>query len=208
MESHYPCSTYRHEEKDGSIITEFFDSRNGCHQWLKDDLFHRDDDLPAVIEGDGTMKWYQNGNLHREGDKPAVIFGDGSMTWYWKDKVHRIGGPAAICLGSRWWFRDGVLHRDDDLPAMLDPDGTKYWYEDGNYIGKFVGEWVIVELPRLRVLVQKEGVDRDIFGELLKRIFPDLRFTYNMIRFLYAYLLGPPAKSKEEFQKLLTEIDA
>ena len=36
-------------------------------------VFHRDNDLPAVIYGPGSMIWYKNGKLHRDGGKPAIV---------------------------------------------------------------------------------------------------------------------------------------
>jgi len=50
--------------------------------WLKNELRHRDNDLPAIIYRDGDMSWHVNGKLHRDNDKPAVIYNNGTRIWY------------------------------------------------------------------------------------------------------------------------------
>ena len=72
-------------------------------------LTHRDDDLPAIIEPDGTQYWFQNGLKHRDGDQPAVIKQNGTKIWY----------------------QNGQRHRDGDEPAVIDADGSKEWYKNG-----------------------------------------------------------------------------
>ena len=47
---------------------------------------HRDGDLPAYINSEGTWWWYQNGKRHRDYDLPAYIDTDGNCEWYIKDK--------------------------------------------------------------------------------------------------------------------------
>jgi len=56
---------------------------------VSNDQLHRDNDLPAIINSDGTEKWYQNDQLHRDNDSPAIIYGSGSQSWYQNDKLHR-----------------------------------------------------------------------------------------------------------------------
>ena len=43
---------------------------------------HRDDDLPAVIDADGSQEWWVGGRLHRDNDLPAAIWADGRQEWY------------------------------------------------------------------------------------------------------------------------------
>jgi hypothetical protein len=50
---------------------------------------HREGDLPAMIEPDGSVYYCKNGNRHRDGDKPAVIFADGSVSYYKYDKWYK-----------------------------------------------------------------------------------------------------------------------
>ena len=50
---------------------------------------HRDNDLPAVIQADGTKWWYIDNKLHRDNDQPAVIDADGTKYWYIDGKFIR-----------------------------------------------------------------------------------------------------------------------
>ena len=43
---------------------------------------HRDNDLPAVINADGTKYWCQHGYLHRDNGLPALIRANGSKEWW------------------------------------------------------------------------------------------------------------------------------
>lgn len=49
---------------------------------------HRDNDLPAIIESDGTQHWYKNGQTHRENDLPAIMWFDGRNFWYKDDEEY------------------------------------------------------------------------------------------------------------------------
>ena len=66
---------------DKTIYNFFIDECNNKY-WLKNELRHREKDLPAVIWNDGSMFWHKNGMYHRENDKPAIIFHDGTMAWF------------------------------------------------------------------------------------------------------------------------------
>ena len=37
---------------------------NGSKFWYQNDLYHRDNDQPAVIYANGSKLWYQNGKIH------------------------------------------------------------------------------------------------------------------------------------------------
>lgn len=77
--------------------------------WWKNNVYHRDGDLPAVEYANGTRLWYSNGVLHRDGDLPAVEYANGCKE-YWKK---------------------GKRHRDGDLPAVDFPSGHKEYWKDG-----------------------------------------------------------------------------
>lgn len=69
-------------DKNGNIIKQEF-WENGMQmqiEYFKDGLLHNENDLPAVITGNGdtilVKFWYQNGDLHRDNDLPAAIFYD------------------------------------------------------------------------------------------------------------------------------------
>jgi len=101
--------------------------------WFKNDLLHRDNDLPAVIYSDGTKCWYKKGNKHRDNDKPAVINRDsGSKYWYKNGQLHSYNDQPAVIDsdGSKFWFKNGLLHRDNDKPAEINSNGNMYWYQN------------------------------------------------------------------------------
>jgi len=89
-----------------------FELTNCYVAFKKNDLLHRDNDLPALIFPSGSKEWYQNNLLHRDNDLPALIFPNGEMRWHQND----------------------LLHRDNDLPAVIYADGTKRWYQNGTCI--------------------------------------------------------------------------
>jgi hypothetical protein len=95
------------EEDDVPMINE-----DGAFIWLKNGLYHRDGDMPAVILANGDQKWYQNDLCHRDNDLPAVVFAD----------------------GSKRWFKRGLLHRDNGKPAVIFTDGSGVCYRDGKMI--------------------------------------------------------------------------
>lgn len=103
------------------------------NKFWKDDkgLFHRDNDLPAVIKWDGQKEWYQHGRLHRDGG-PAIIHGSGGEKWFQDDLLHRGGDLPAIEIdGRKEWWKNNLRHRDGDKPAVVNPDGTLEWWRNG-----------------------------------------------------------------------------
>lgn len=81
--------------------------------WYKNDKYHRDNDLPAVVGMSGAEEWYINGVRHRDGDGPAVIKPDGTREWYKNGILHRDKGPALV---SRYygikWYTNGLNTRN------------------------------------------------------------------------------------------------
>lgn len=108
---------------------------NGTKTWYDaDGLLHRDNDLPANIEADGSMSWYKHGEKHRDGGLPAVIKADGSQYWYWNGLSHRGGDLPAIVLrdGYQAWYKGGQIHRGLDRPAMIWPEAElRAFYRKG-----------------------------------------------------------------------------
>lgn len=87
-----------------------FIASDGRREWQDDDeMLHRGNDRPAVIDPDGSLEWLVHGEYHRDGDEPAVILAD----------------------GTRWWFKNGLRHRDGDRPAIINSDGTREWWTRG-----------------------------------------------------------------------------
>ncbi len=77
-------------EEQCYIVGEYPQFGPDVKVWKQKGKIHRDNDLPAVINNDGTKRWYRNGALHRDNDMPAVIHG-----------------------GSKFWYRDNMTHREE-----------------------------------------------------------------------------------------------
>lgn len=90
---------------------------NAVYYVNDDGLLHRDGDLPAVINTDGSQHWFRNGRRHRDNDQPAAIYT--SESFY---------------NGSQYWYINGELHRDNNQPAVIYGDGSKEWYVDGKRV--------------------------------------------------------------------------
>lgn len=125
---------------------------NGDIIYYKNNKIHRDDDLPAIIQKDGSLQWWINGYPHREnnpaeiridgtkywynhGQKhriggPAVERSDGTKVWRQYNELHRLDGPAYESLDYKSWYKKGKQHRLDG-PAVEHVDGKKEWWIEG-----------------------------------------------------------------------------
>lgn len=83
------------EAKDSQWhYTGILDKYEGCsfefnedeHYWLKNGVYHREDDKPAVVNADGSKEWYWAGNRHRENGEAAVISFYGEEQ-YWEHGI-------------------------------------------------------------------------------------------------------------------------
>jgi hypothetical protein len=101
----------------------------------KEGRYHRDGDLPAVINKNGTMIFYQHGKFHRDGDKPAAveIFGQIKELSWWKDgQVHRDNGPAVISSYSYGEKSIEYAKNDERLKRIIKDVNGKYVTRIGN----------------------------------------------------------------------------
>jgi hypothetical protein len=68
-------------------------------------------DIIEIIEYQCAKVWYKNNLIHRDNDLPAIEFFDGDKE-YWEDqKMHRIKGPAIEYKSSNCfaWFYEGKV---------------------------------------------------------------------------------------------------
>lgn len=78
---------------------------------------HRTRDRPAVEYTSGRQEWYRHGRRHRENDQPAVIDGQ-DREWWVNDRRHRDDRqPAVIHAGRREYWVNGV----DVTPRAITP---------------------------------------------------------------------------------------
>jgi hypothetical protein len=75
---------------------------------------HRDYDLPATIQPDGTMIWLRDGKIHRDHDRPAIVRPSGRLEWFNGGTRHRDGGKPAIIHGSRVAYFNYNVEVDQD----------------------------------------------------------------------------------------------
>jgi len=81
--------------------------RYGNKQYLLNNLLHREDG-PAIECKQGYKAWYLYGEFHREGNLPAVINSNGSKWYYVHGKLHREDGPAVeYSDGDKYYFLNG-----------------------------------------------------------------------------------------------------
>jgi hypothetical protein len=110
-----------------------FKTMCGDSHYLKNGLWHSDNDMPAIIRANGEMEWYAHGKLHRDNDKPAIITKNAKY-WYCDGKLHRDSDKPAIIreinpgIFNESWYVNGKKHRDFDQPAIIRPGRDKYWF--------------------------------------------------------------------------------
>jgi len=101
--------------------------KNGEDTWyLKNNIIHRDNDLPAVIIRDGKKQiWFKNGLKHRLG-KPAIISQAFSYDlsyeeWWIEGQKHREDGPAVtFSSGNKEYWLNGVEITEKDFLHELE----------------------------------------------------------------------------------------
>ena len=105
----------------------------GTKRWYKNDLLHRDNDLPAIEYASGDKFWYQNNLIHRDNDLPAIEWDNGDKWWHQNDLLHRDNDLPAVewANGDKRWYQFGLRHRDNDLPAAEYISGYKCWFKSG-----------------------------------------------------------------------------
>lgn len=125
--------------------------------WYKNGLVHRDGDLPSYVNS-YSKAWSKNGLDHRDGDLPAkIIRDDESQFWYKEGKKHRVGAPAYIqkahshYMSTEEWWHEDKKHRIDGPAVTIGKDLP----------GKEVKEWWLngVQIP-----------EKDFGHEVSKRI--------------------------------------
>ncbi len=121
---------YRIRDKIYSDETSVLEWSNGTKEWRRNDLKHRDGDLPAIEHASGSKEWCRDGKRHRDNDLPAIITHGGSKCWYRNGLQHRDGDLPAVDWpgkGKSWW-KNNVRHRDNSLPAVERCNGNnEYW---------------------------------------------------------------------------------
>jgi hypothetical protein len=109
--------------------------------WKNGNLYKKEDS--------NAQRWYdEDGNPHRDNMLPAVIQGDDKLFYFHGIYYGKIEGkkqewvdsnreqhsyndlPQINVYGDRLWFKHGFLHRGGDKPAIIRADGTQVWYKN------------------------------------------------------------------------------
>lgn len=103
--------------------------------WVRNNIPHRENDLPAIQCANGDRIWMRSGKIHRDCDA-AIERGNGDREWYVDGERHRVTGPAVEqANGVQLWYFRGKLHRDKGLPAVIDPvAGEEVYFKHGVFI--------------------------------------------------------------------------
>jgi len=117
MDNHIRVQTWaryihEHPKFTGSLINE-----NNNVLYVKNGVWHRDNDLPAVEYSDGAKTWYKDGNCHRE-NAPANIAPDVEM-WCVEGVKHRYDGPALTLHGNQFYYINGKEYSEKDYNVKI-----------------------------------------------------------------------------------------
>jgi hypothetical protein len=76
-------------------------------RWFQRDQLHREHDLPALVDPDGSQWWFIRGVRHRDNGRPAVVIPNHVMEWYEQGKLHCETGPARVSAegAEEYWLR-------------------------------------------------------------------------------------------------------
>lgn len=99
-------------------------------QWSNLGFLHRDGDLPAEIQSDGTLHYYKNGVIHRDGGLPAIV--GYSYAYVGDDHTYPSDAYFIWCQNGNYGRAEG-----DHGPTCIDVKGTKEWYR-GLYGGDVI----------------------------------------------------------------------
>ena len=94
-------------------------NETGAYVWYKNNLIHRANDKPAIVEFNRIRWWYQDGKCHRDNDQPAMV-SERCLIWFRHGKCHRIhDNPAVVWFYGymRWFYCDNFL-RDCNHPFI------------------------------------------------------------------------------------------
>jgi antitoxin component YwqK of YwqJK toxin-antitoxin module len=113
---YYSSITCDIPNSDDETITKMYNGQSNILYiciWKKNDIIHRDNNLPAYIEyyDSGKVReemWYQKGKLDRSFQLPALV------EYYENGKIKK-----------EEWYQNGNFYRNNDLPASI------AYYESG-----------------------------------------------------------------------------
>lgn len=68
------------------------------------------------IYGTGHVCWFKDDVLHRENDLPAIEWHNGCKVWYWYGQKHRENGPALTDNeGFKQWWIHGTKYSEEEF---------------------------------------------------------------------------------------------
>lgn len=89
-----------------------------CVSLRKEDLIVSFPSGPRSIVIRGNHYHLYNNVIHRENDLPAIIQDDGKLLWYKKDVYHRLLGSADMHWNYHWYFNNQKLKNGNRLKLV------------------------------------------------------------------------------------------
>lgn len=95
----------------------FLLGEDGYHMWINNNEINSYKDLPAVIFSNGTQAWYDDDIYHRDNDLPAYVDeAHGIFIWMKQGLIHRENGPAnvidnGISREEEFWINGNKLRK-------------------------------------------------------------------------------------------------
>lgn len=118
-------------------------NNDGSQEWWRHGLRHRDNDLPAIVKHTGHKAWFINGICHRNNDLPTEIYPDGTRIWIKNGNIHRDNDlPAIIKNNSLAWYQNNQLHREKGPARIYTQSGVIFWIIRDRFINPAVDKWI------------------------------------------------------------------
>lgn len=91
--------------KEHKLKIELFLTQQVLHEREIEDAL-RKAPRNGKIYGSGHICWFKDDLLHRENDLPAIEWHNGCKVWYWEGQKHRENGPAMTDKEGfkQWWI--------------------------------------------------------------------------------------------------------
>lgn len=147
--------------KNGLVVDEY-----GNKRWYKNNLLHREGDLPAVETSVDGKQWWINGQLHRDNDLHAVEYSNGDKEWYQYGELHREKAPAKFMFGNKYWMQHNKKHREDG-PAVIYTSGKKKWWINGEELSQEAFNHY-VEMKKLNEQLKKGLINKNNNKKIFK----------------------------------------
>lgn len=120
-------------------------NKHGEKKWKDTDgKYHRDNDLPAIVDTVGNLRWFQHGVYSRKDGKPTHVYIDGTLKWcnplhiirvhhadgsdeHFDEKTGKLTMRTAATYPATYYFNEEGQRHNGTEPTII--NGKKIWYE-------------------------------------------------------------------------------